>query len=154
VTIDDGVMGETWSSLIPPGRPIPDDSTAVHGITNEMAAQAPPAAASAAELRRRCADRTLVFHNATFDLPFIEIFLRDAAAPELWNPVVDTLGLARGLSGDGSRSLVALAVRFGLTPETSHRAPATRARPRACSSCSPRPGSGSETPGRSPSWRR
>jgi DNA polymerase-3 subunit epsilon len=122
VVIDHAALGEGWSSLVQPGRPIPADAAAVHGITDTMVAEAPPADGIAAELRRRCADLTLVFHNVAFDLPFLIAMLRRAGQPPLLNPIVDTLGLARGLGGPGSNSLGALAARFGLPVEPQHRA--------------------------------
>jgi len=73
-------------------------------------------------LRRRCGDLALVFHNASFDLPFLIALLRQAGQPPLLNPIVDTLGLARGLAGAGGNSLGALAARFGLPREPAHRA--------------------------------
>jgi DNA polymerase-3 subunit epsilon len=123
VSIDDGVIAEPWSSLIQPGRPIPPDATAVHGITDAMVAEAPAPAGVIAELRRRCGDATLVFHNASFDLPFLNAELRRAGEPPLFNPIVDTLGLARAFPGQGGNSLGALAARFGLPVEPRHRAP-------------------------------
>ena len=122
VAIDGGALGETWSSLVRPGRPIPPDASAVHGITDAMVADAPPPAAVAAELRARCGELPLVFHNAPFDLPFLVALFREHGQPPLLGPIVDTLGLARGLFGAGSNSLGALAARLGLPPETSHRA--------------------------------
>ena len=122
VAIDDAALGEGWSSLVRPGRPIPADAAAVHGITDAMVAEAPVADGVAAELRRRCGDQTLVFHNAAFDLPFLITMLRQAGQPPLLNPIIDTLGLARGLGGPGSNSLGALAARLGLPPEPQHRA--------------------------------
>ena len=44
------------------------------------------------------------------------------AQPPLWNPVVDTLGLARALLPADDHTLGALARRFGLPAETAHRA--------------------------------
>jgi len=122
VHLAEGAFGETWSSLVRPDRPIPADATAVHGITDAMVAEAPLPAGVAAELRRRCGDLTLIFHNASFDLPFLIAELRRAGQPPLLNPIVDTLGLARGLPGDGGNSLGALAARFGLPREPKHRA--------------------------------
>jgi DNA polymerase III epsilon subunit family exonuclease len=121
VVADDGI-GESWSSLVRPGRPIPPDAAAVHGITDAMVAEAPAPAPVAAELRRRCGDATIAFHNAMFDLPFLVALLRQAGEAPLYNPVVDTLGLARGLAEPGGNSLGALAARFGFTPEARHRA--------------------------------
>ena len=122
VALDGATFGETWSSLVRPGRAIPPDASAVHGITDAMVAEAPLPAPVAAELRRRCADLPLVFHNAPFDLPFLIALLRQAGEPPLLNPIIDTLGLARGLGGPGSNSLGALAARLGLPKEPQHRA--------------------------------
>lgn len=122
VTVVNGAAAEEWSTLIRPARPIPAGATAVHGITNAMTAAAPEAAAVAAQLRARCAEHALAFHNAEFDLPFLRALLRGAGQPPLTGPVVDTLGLARGLFGSGGNSLAPLAKRLGLPLENAHRA--------------------------------
>jgi len=122
VRIENGEVAERWSSLVSPGRFIPPDASAVHGITDAMVAGAPTPAAVAPVFRDGCGEATLVLHNAPFDLPFLSAFLRGAGVRPLWNPVVDTLGLARGLFGSGSNSLGALAMRFSLPAETAHRA--------------------------------
>jgi DNA polymerase III subunit epsilon len=122
VEIVDGALGEGWSSLVRPGRPIPADATRVHGITDAMVADAPEPSPVARALREACADVPLVFHNAPFDLPFLIQMFREAGAPMLLNPIVDTLGLARGLAGPGGNALGALAARYGLPAEAAHRA--------------------------------
>ncbi len=122
VEVRAGELADAWSSLVKPGRPIPPDATAVHGITDAMVADAPAPAAVAQRLRAACGDRALVFHNAPFDLPFLIALFREAGEPPLLNPIVDTLGLARGLFGTGSNALGALATRLGLPKETAHRA--------------------------------
>jgi len=122
VALTDAAIGESWSSLVQPGRAIPADASSVHGITDAMVADAPPPAVVAAELRRRCGDLPLVFHNVSFDLPFLIALLRRAGLPPLLNPIIDTLGLARGLGGPGGHSLSALAARMGLPIEAQHRA--------------------------------
>jgi DNA polymerase III epsilon subunit family exonuclease len=122
VALENGAIGESWSSLVNPGRPIPPDAERVHGICDAMVAGAPEPGAIAGRLRAACGDLPLVFHNAPFDLPFLrELMCRSGQAP-LHNPVVDTLGLARGLYEGGGNSLGALAARFGLPPQTAHRA--------------------------------
>ena len=127
VPIMDGALGpleQGWSSLVRPTRPIPADASRVHGITDAMVADAPGPAAVAAELVRACGDAPLVLHNARFDLPFLAALLRAGGYPPLFNPIIDTLGLARGILPGGENSLVALAQRFKLEPETAHRAAA------------------------------
>jgi len=123
VAVTDGALGPEWSSLVQPGRPIPADAARVHGIDDAMVANAPPAAEVARLLREACADLPLVFHNAPFDLPFLVALFREAGAPPLLNPILDTLGLARGLFGSSSsNSLGPLSARLGLPAETAHRA--------------------------------
>jgi DNA polymerase-3 subunit epsilon len=123
VAIDHGAIGDTWATLIRPQRPIPADASRIHHITDEMVAGAPPAADAAAALRGPLGDLPLVFHNAPFDLPFLRALFARAGLPPLVNPVVDTLGLARGLPvSPGGRSLIQLAQLFGLPEETGHRA--------------------------------
>lgn len=122
VDIEGGVLGATWSSLVRPGRPIPPDATAVHGITDVMVANAPTAAELGVELMASIVGRPLVFHNAPFDLPFLNALMAAHGGGPLLNPVVDTLGLARGLFGPGGNSLSALARRLNLPAEPAHRA--------------------------------
>lgn len=122
VAVVDGALGAEWSSLVDPRRSIPWGATRVHGITDAMVAGAPSAAQAGRALREACGDLVLVFHNAPFDLPFLAQLFRDAAVPPLVNPVVDTLGLARGLFGTGNNALRALADTLKLPAETWHRA--------------------------------
>jgi DNA polymerase III epsilon subunit family exonuclease len=123
VAVEDGRIADEWSSLIRGPRPIPPDSIAIHGITDEMVRDAPPAREVAATLRAACGDHPLVFHNASFDLGFLAALMREAALPALDAPVIDTLGLAREFVGDDEgASLGEVAARLGVTGETAHRA--------------------------------
>jgi DNA polymerase-3 subunit epsilon len=122
VGIVNGRLDEAWSSLLNPGRTIPPDATRVHGITDAMVTKAPGPGEVGRALREACADLPLVFHNAPFDLPFLIQLFREAGTLPLLNPIVDTLGLARGVFGTGSNALGSLATRLGLPQETAHRA--------------------------------
>jgi len=122
VVLLDGAIADRWSTLVQPGRAIPPDAAAVHGITDAMVAGAPAPEAAGRELRARCGDHLLALHNSPFDLPFLVELFRRAGAPPLVNPVVDTLGLARAFAGEGGNSLQALRARLGLPAEAAHRA--------------------------------
>lgn len=122
VEIFAGRPEEGWSTLVNPGRPIPADATKVHGVTDEMVKGAPRAADFASGLRYRLGAGMLCFHNAPFDLPFIQQLLEAGGADLLTNPVVDTLGLARNCYGTGKNSLSELNARLGLPSESAHRA--------------------------------
>ena len=122
VAIVNGALAAEWSTLIDPDCPIPPDATRVHGIRDDMVAGGPRPADVGLALRAACGELPLVFHNAPFDLPFLIQLFREAGAPPLINPIIDTLGLARGLFGTGSNALGVLAKRLELPVETAHRA--------------------------------
>ena len=122
VSIDDGVIGATWSSLVRPRRPVPAQAREVHGISDAMLARAPEPVEVVPVFRAACDRLPLVFHNAAFDLAFLGPLLREAGAVPLDNVVVDTLGLARGLMGPGASALETLRDSLGLEPEPAHRA--------------------------------
>jgi DNA polymerase-3 subunit epsilon len=61
---------DVYSGLEDPGRPIPPESTAIHGITDAMVAGQALDEARIGELVRDAA--LVVAHNAAFDRPFVE----------------------------------------------------------------------------------
>jgi DNA polymerase-3 subunit alpha (Gram-positive type) len=122
VRVDDGVAGEGWSSLVHPERRIPPEATAVHGITPEMVRDAPRASAVAAGLTAEIGQRPLVFHHARFDVPFLRVLMREGGQRPLTQPVIDTLGLARGIGARGGHSLGKLAHQHGIQRMERHRA--------------------------------
>jgi DNA polymerase III epsilon subunit family exonuclease len=122
VAIENGALGPTWSSLVRPRRMVTAGAREIHGIGEAMLAGAPELGEVATAFRRACDGLTLVFHNAGFDVPFIQRLMREAGLEPLFNPVIDTLGLARGLFGSGNNSLGELRVQLGLPEEQAHRA--------------------------------
>jgi len=122
VTIERGTLADAWSSLVKADRPIAAGVVDGHGIDDAMLHDAPDAAEVARRFRDRCDDHPLVFHNAGFDLGFLRPFLRGAHAAPLTAPVIDTVGLARGLLGPGANSLGALSEALGIPAEVRHRA--------------------------------
>lgn len=122
VPVENGARAEGWSSLVGPRRPIDPESSRIHGITEAMLEGAPGPERVAPRVRELCGDDPLVFHNAAFDLSFLSVLLRAHGVPPLHGPVVDTLGLARGLFGSGDNALGKLARRLGIPPARRHRA--------------------------------
>lgn len=98
-----------------PGRPMPPEALAVHGLTDEFLAGKPPFAAHAEALCAFLEGATLVAHNAAFDMRFLNHELercgRGAVDEAL---VVDTLELARKRFPGAKHSLDALCQRFGI----------------------------------------
>ncbi len=122
VRVVNGVLADEWSTLVNPACPIPPDATRVHGIRDDMVADAPRMGEVARTLRDALGDTPLVFHNAPFDLPFLAHLFREGGVPPMTNPILDTLGLARGLFGASGNRLGELGAKLGLPSETAHRA--------------------------------
>ncbi len=118
------LTGETFDTLVNPGRPIPARSTQVHGITEDMVADAPPVLETLERFHAYCGDAVLVAHNAPFDMEFLR-----RAEPKLGlrfkNRVLDTVLLSAMLYGrTEEHSLDALAERLcvGIPEERRHTA--------------------------------
>lgn len=118
------LRGEVFSTLVNPGRKIPSSSARIHGITDELVADAAPAAAVLPRFRDFVGDGVLIAHNAPFDMAFLEKRQTDAGV-NFDGPVLDTVLLAAHIFGRSeSLTLDALAARFGIVipPETRHTA--------------------------------
>ncbi|MGI9187593.1 MAG: 3'-5' exonuclease [Gaiellales bacterium] len=66
-----GVMTATMNCVVNPGCPIPPESTAVHGLTDEDVASKPTFAERVRPLREIIDGRALIAFNAAFDVPFL-----------------------------------------------------------------------------------
>ncbi|HET7737431.1 MAG TPA: exonuclease domain-containing protein, partial [Tepidiformaceae bacterium] len=114
----DGAMGDSYATLVNPGRPIPPVVQEITGIRDTDVAQAPMVGEIADALRAFVAGATIVGHNVGFDLAF----LRRAGLP-FDTPAIDTAELSRVLMPDKSpRGLMELAAALGTLAEEHHRA--------------------------------
>lgn len=115
---------EIFDEFVNPGRAIPRRSTEVHGITDEMVADAATAGEVVKRFARFAENAVLVAHNAPFDMRFLTM-AGDAAGQEFHNPVLDTVLLAAHVHGVGdSLTLDRLAeiYRVELPDEVRHTA--------------------------------
>jgi DNA polymerase-3 subunit epsilon len=118
--------------LVNPGVPVPEESRAVHNISDEELSGAPDFAGVVAELSQALAGHIPVAYNASFDRGFLHAELRRLAlaAAELNPPAfiedvlwIDPLVWARELHRDDkSKKLSDVAARLGITLERAHRA--------------------------------
>lgn len=98
-----------------PGRSMPAEAQAVHGLTDEFLADKPAFASQARELCQFLQDAVLVAHNAQFDMRFLNFELELCGLPPIAQElVVDTLELARKRFPGAKHSLDALCQRFGI----------------------------------------
>ncbi len=113
---------QSFHHYINPGRPIPEASTRIHGITDEMVAEKPNAAHCLKDFYRFCEEDIFIAHNAAFDMRFLELEQRGAGV-DFSRPVIDTLLLSTILHPNlEGHSIDDLATRYGIKTETRHQA--------------------------------
>jgi DNA polymerase III subunit epsilon len=107
--------GSEYHVFINPERDVPREAEAVHGISTAFLKDKPLFAKVASEFLAFIGDDTLVIHNATFDIGFLNAELaRLKQLPIGMERVVDTLALARRKHPAGPNNLDALCKRYGI----------------------------------------
>jgi DNA polymerase-3 subunit epsilon len=107
--------GQTFHRYVNPGRDIPADATAVHGLSSEFLRDKPDFAEIVEELIEFIGEAPLVAHNASFDLGFINAELERVGKVAITRDrLVDTLVLARRKHPAGPNRLDDLCARYGI----------------------------------------
>jgi DNA polymerase-3 subunit epsilon len=117
--------GETFDALVRPGRPIPEASVRFHGITDTMAADAPPIDVVLPAFLRFATGTALVGHEVWFDLAFLAPEVERLGLPSLavGHPILDTRLLSVLVHGPGvEHDLDSLAARLGVPVRGRHSA--------------------------------
>lgn len=117
--------GKIFHKYINPQRDIPEESTRVHGITDDMVKDAPLFVHIVEEFLEFIEDSPLVIHNASFDMGFFNAELDRLCRPMLeMDRAIDTLKIARQKFPGSPASLDALCRRFDidLSVRTKHGA--------------------------------
>lgn len=107
--------GRVFHTYLNPGRAMPPEAFAVHGLSDNFLADKPRFADVVEEFLAFIGEDPLVAHNAEFDLRFLNAELsaigRDALG---MHRIVDTLALARRRWPGAKHSLDALCTRYGV----------------------------------------
>jgi len=123
VEVRDGVVEDSFHTLVNPGRSIPPRIQGLTGITDEMVAAAPFFDQVADQVAERLGGRIFVAHNARFDWGFVMAELAEAGAdvPDIRR--LCTVRLARRLLPKlRRRNLDALTRHYGVQVGDRHRA--------------------------------
>jgi DNA polymerase-3 subunit epsilon/ATP-dependent DNA helicase DinG len=109
---------DEWTTLVNPGRQIPDFITGLTGIDNAMVRQAPSFRDIAHELEAFVGDAPVIGHNVRFDLGFLQ-----KGGILTYNEVIDTYELAAVLMPSAPRyNLGSLGSQLGVLLPATHRA--------------------------------
>jgi DNA polymerase-3 subunit epsilon len=107
--------GRTFHSYFNPGRAMPSEAEAVHGLSDRFLSDKPNFHERCEDLLEFIGDSPMVAHNASFDFGFINHELGQCGRPHVCTSrMVDTLTIARQKFPGAKHSLDALFTRFGV----------------------------------------
>ncbi|BBH20834.1 DNA polymerase III PolC-type [Paenibacillus baekrokdamisoli] len=123
VKMQEGKEIGRFSTFINPHEEIPYNIQQLTNITNEMVKDAPELPPKLHEFIEFIGDAVLVAHNARFDMGFMQAACKRNGLPEIDNPVLDTLELARFLHPTlKNHRLNTLSAKYKVSLENHHRA--------------------------------
>lgn len=123
VKVRGGEVIGAFTQLINPERAVPHRITELTGISTAMVFDQPTAPRVLPRFLDFLGDGVFVAHNLHFDLGFLNAELRRLRLPDLPNPTLCTLRLARRLlPGLRSKGLSSLADFYGIRNPARHRA--------------------------------
>ncbi len=107
--------GRTFHAYFNPGRDMPPEAEAVHGLSTKFLSDKPAFADMVEELLIFIGEAPMIAHNAAFDFGFINHELGACGRPSVcMSRMVDTLAIARQKFPGAKHSLDALCTRFGV----------------------------------------
>lgn len=122
VRVKDGEVLEVFNTFVNPEVHIPENITELTGISDDMVADAPKTKEAVESFLAFIGDRTLVAHNATFDMGFIRKAADDYGL-KFDNAYIDTVSMSRFVNPDLKKhKLDIIAEYYGLGDFNHHRA--------------------------------
>lgn len=123
VRFENGMVSNTFSTLIKPSRPMSEEVIKIHGITNEMVTDAPTMGEVIKKFHDYIGETTLVAHHAPFDLGFMAVEFEKAGLSLPRTPAICSSRLSRNVITDSiNHKLQTLIPHLGLTRGAAHRA--------------------------------
>lgn len=123
VKLENGKIKDEFQTLINPQQHIRKSSMAVHGITQEMVADAPTEEEILPKILEFIGDYPIVAHNAIFDYSFLNEAKLRVLGSKLENPHIDSQVMFKEIAPElESHGLEALTKRFNVELNNHHRA--------------------------------
>jgi DNA polymerase-3 subunit epsilon len=118
-----GQIVDQYQTLIRPSKPMSDFIIGIHGITNEMVADAPFMKDKIGEIRKFFDGAFLMAHHAPFDLGFVNLEFEKFNIPAPLEPVICTSLLSRKVIHETANHKLQTLIKFlNLDPGSAHRA--------------------------------
>lgn len=112
--------GRHFHAYFNPGRSMPSEAEAVHGLSSIFLSDKPSFSETVGQLLEFIGDSPLVAHNALFDMGFLNWELEACGLATIGlERMIDTLAIARSRHPGAKHSLDALCSRYGV--DRSHR---------------------------------
>ena len=123
VRLENGKVKDTYQTLINPEQHIRKSSIAIHGITEDMVADAPTEKDVMGEIFEFIGDAPIVAHNAIFDYSFLNEASKRVFKKKFENERIDSQQMFKEICPDlESHGLAALTDKFHVELENHHRA--------------------------------
>ena len=123
VRLENGKIKDEYQTLINPMQHIRKSSIAIHGITQEMVADAPTEEEVMPKILEFIGDYPIVGHNVIFDYSFLNEAKIRVTGEKLENPRIDSQMMFKEIAPElESHGLEALTQRFNVELTNHHRA--------------------------------
>ena len=120
IELIDGVKtGHNFQQYFNPNKKIEKAAQDIHGLTNEFLSDKPNFYDIADEFNDYIKESTLIIHNASFDIKFLDFELENCGKKKINNEIIDTLSIAKKEFPGQSVSLDSLCKKLQIN--NSHR---------------------------------
>ena len=120
IELIDGVKtGHNFQQYFNPNKKIEKVAQDIHGLTNEFLSDKPNFYEIADEFNDYIKESTLIIHNASFDIKFLDFELENCGKKKINNEIIDTLNIAKKEFPGQSVSLDSLCKKLQIN--NSHR---------------------------------
>ena len=120
IELIDGVKtGHNFQQYFNPNKKIEKSAQDIHGLTNEFLSDKPNFYEIADEFNDYIKESTLIIHNASFDIKFLDFELENCGKKKINNEIIDTLNIAKKEFPGQSVSLDSLCKKLQIN--NSHR---------------------------------
>ena len=114
IRIKKGNIAENFVTLLNPERSIPPEVSSIHGITDDDIRESPFFRDIATKVIDIINERTILVHNAAFDIPFVKKELNLCGIEHPIIKIIDNTGDSKRAFSSPQNSLSVIAAHYGI----------------------------------------